>query len=334
MEIAGDLADEFMQGLLAKDPESWMLWNRIRDWVMEGHRRTLDRFGVRIDRHDFESEAMGDVPELIERGLRHGVLEREPDGTVVYRSGREEFETMILVRNDGFPTEHARLLGVYFRMLEERGPATHYIDLSGTEWQPASVLHMELMEKISPERPNERHILLFHGMVTLRNSKMSSSGGEAILIDDLLDQLAALPEIQAVAEIAQGAVDADTIADIVVKSFFLCRPHMKVMEFSWELLTQPDNPGWTIARAWAHAMAPEDETQPHVPELYRLAVLRSQDYHRNLESAATEFNLSGLTSYLVHFCDDYLRAPNSPRLQRVARAVIGRCLRSLGLLEG
>jgi cysteinyl-tRNA synthetase len=218
-------------------------------------------------------------------------------------------------------------------LLDERAANGTYIDLAGTEWQPASAIHMELMRRIHPERNNDRHVQLFHGMVTLKNSKMSSSDGDAVLIDDLLDDLAVLPAVREVAEISAGAVEPDAVADIVIKSFFLCRPHMKVMEFSWDLLTQTDNPGWTIARAWCHALSPADDAgEPFNADLYRLAVIRSQDLYRNVEAAADEFTLAGLTSYLLHFCEDYLKAPGHPRAKRLARRVIGTCLTGLGLI--
>lgn len=330
----GDAADRFMQGWLAGDPDVRALWGRVRTWVMEGHRRTLARFGVVIDRHDFEADGMDDVPPILERGVRMGVLEREPDGTVVYRSGRQEFETMILARDDGFPTEHARLLAVYSRMLAERPDNCTYIDLSGAEWQPPAALHAELMHRIWPERPDVGHMVMFHGMVTLGNSKVSSSGGDALLMDELLDRLAGLEEIRAVADTSGGAVEAETVSDIVVKSFFVCRPHMKEMSFSWELLLQQDNPGWTIARAWCAAVAPDGRDDAEFPtDLYRLLVLRSQEYRRNLEAAAVDYDLAGLASYLLHYCSDYLAAPHHPRLKRLARNVIRRGLYSLGLAD-
>lgn len=332
-----DTADRFMQGWLAGEADAREFWARIRTWVLDAHEETLRRFGVTIDRHDFESDAMADVPQILADGIARGVLEREPDGTIVYRSGREEFETMIMTRNDDFPTEHARLIGVYFRLLDERTGGASYLDLAGTEWQPASAIHMELMARIYPDRPNIGHEQLFHGMVTMKNSKMSSSDGDAVLIDELLDRLGAVDELRAVAEMSGGRVAADALAGIVVKSFFLCRPHMKVMEYSWDLLIGPENPGWTIARAWCSAMAPEsgaaDEADiPFDADRYRLLVIRSQEFHRNLSAAALEFDLAGLSSYLVHYCEDYLAAPEHPRMKRLARVVLHRCLKGLGLI--
>lgn len=327
--VADDLADDFMRRWLAGDTEARELWRHTRDLVLEGHRQTLERFGIFIDRHDYESGSMDDVPALMEHGVHAGILRREPDGTVVYESGREEFEKMVLVRNDGFPTEHARLLGVYYRMFQEWRESRHYIDLSGTEWQPASVLHTELLHRLRPELIFDTHILLFHGMVTLRNAKMSSSEGGAPLIDDLLDELSAVEQVRALAATTSGQVSADHIATMLIKSFFLCRPHMKPMEFSWDLLLQPDNPGWAIARAWCDVNNPAHRPGAFDPDAYRLAVIRSQDFHRNVAGAASTLSLANLASFLLHFCEDYLASPSDPRLRGVVRTVLQQGIRGI-----
>lgn len=331
--VADDLADEYMRGWLAGDTEARELWRHTRDLVLEGHRQTLERFGISIDRHDYESGSMDDVPALIDHGVRAGILRREDDGTVVYESGREEFEKMVLVRNDGFPTEHARLLGVYYRMFAEWRESRHYIDLSGTEWQPASVLHTELLHRLRPELIFDTHILLFHGMVTLRNAKMSSSEGGAPLIDDLLDQLSAVESVRDLAGTTSGTVAAGDIANILVKSFFLCRPHMKPMEFSWDLLLQADNPGWAIAHAWCDVNIPDHHAGTFDADAYRLAVIRSQDFYRNVVSAAATLSLANLASFLLHFCEDYLASPSDPRLRGVVRTVLGQGLASLEMVS-
>jgi len=330
--VSNDLADIYMRQLLAGDPDVRSFWRRTRDMVLDGHRQTLERFGIVIDRCDYESDAMEDIPALMEHGLRSGILRREDDGTVIYESGRAEFETMVLVRNDGFPTEHARLLGVYYRMFAEWRSGRRYIDLSGTEWQPASALHTELLQRLRPELMFGTHILLFHGMVMLRNMKMSSSEGGAPLIDDLLEQLGRVPEIRLLADSSGGTVDAGAVANILVKSFFLCRPHIKPMEFSWDLLLQEDNPGWAIARTWCMVQRPEDGEGTFDPESYRLAVIRSQDFCRNLAGVAESLSLAGPASYLLHFCEDILASSSfDPRLRGVARTVLRRGMRSLGL---
>lgn len=331
--VADDLADEYMRGWLAGDPATRELWRRTRDLVLEGHRQTLARFGITIDRHDYESDAMEDVPALMAHGVGAGIIRRESDGTIVYDSGRPEFEKMVLLRSDGFPTEHARLLGVYYRLFGGWRDRRNYIDLSGTEWQPASVLHTELLERLRPELMFGSHILLFHGMVTLGNTKMSSSEGGAPLIDELLARIDETPEIGELVRLSGGTIAAGELTAIIVKSFFLCRPHMKPMEFSWDLLMGDDNPGWIIARAWCETMKPEGASATFDPDAYRLAVIRSQDFYRTVENAVSTLSLAGLASYLLHFCEDFLASPSDPRLRGVVRTVLQRVMPALGLLR-
>ncbi len=335
VEIVNDLADTFMRRWLAGDPEIRQLWRQIRQWVLDGHRETLGRLGVQVDRHDYESDVVGEVGELMARMLRQGILRSDSQGRIVYESGRAEFELMVLVRNDGFPTEHARLFVTYCRLSGEWRTRCTYLDLAGTEWQPASSLHMELMRKLHSGPVEETHLQLFHGMVTVNDAKMASTSGEALLIDDLLDRLLSAPEIKFVAESSNGAVGVETVADMIVKGFFLCRPAMKDLEFSWDnIMGEKSNPGWIIARAWCRAKSLE-ETGPAAAGLdnaYRLALIRTQDFRRNLRQATRTYSLSGLASYLVSLSEFLLGKPADVRLARIMRAVLGATLSSLGLL--
>ena len=186
----GDRADDLMGRWLAGEREVREKWHRVREAVMEGHRQTLGRLGIRIQRFDYESDALESIGSLVARGLDMGVLESNTEGTVFYRSGRPEFDTMVIQRQGAFPTEHARLIAVYFRLLGERPEGCVYLDLAGSEWKPASDIHMELMERLRPEDNLDSHVQLFHGMVTVRDSKIASSGEGALLIDHLLDDIA------------------------------------------------------------------------------------------------------------------------------------------------
>ncbi|MEK6303224.1 MAG: arginine--tRNA ligase [Acidobacteriota bacterium] len=336
LEMTGDLADDLLRRWMGNDPNVLNLWRQLRNWIMMGHRDTLERLGVRLDRFDFESDAITGVGSLISDGLQRGLLKRTTDGRIIYESGHTEFETMTLVRKDGFPTEHARLLAVYSRLFDQWRSKCTYIDLAGTEWQPASALHMEIMRELRSSEIDQTHIQVFHGMVTVKDQKMNSSDGEAILIDHVLDQLVSAPSVRAIAENSNGAVTANTVADIVLKSYFLCRPVLKPIEYSWDLLMQEkSNPGWTIARTWCHVMSHENNTESDSAadkQAYRLAVIRSQDFRRCLRHGIETLQLSTLTSYLQHYCELFLEKPADAHLGRVARTLLQLTLTSLGLL--
>jgi arginyl-tRNA synthetase len=337
IEITGDFADELMGRWLLGDPQVRGLWHQIRDMVMAGHRATLDRLGVKIDQFDYESVAIDAVPALMAEGLRKGILVRDQDGTVRYSSDRAEFSSMILIRNGDFPTEHARLLAVYYQMSTKRRPDCVYLDLAGNEWQPASALHMELMRKLLPAQERQSHIQLFHGMVSLNDDKMRSSTGEAILLDDLLDRVLESPRTRSVANIAAGAVKLNTVANMVVKGYFLCHPMAKPVDFSWNrLMEERSNPAWVLAHAWCRVMSDghhgDTDSAPD-NEAYRLLAIRSQDFRHALGHATRGFNLSGLTSYSLHLCNYFLTCQPEARLHGVMRTILGVALPSLGLIE-
>ena len=336
-EVVNDLADSFMRRWLAGDLEVNELWRQVKYWVMSGHRDTLSRLGLTIARHDFESDSVADIEQLMKRMLSDGIVSTDPSGRIVYVSGRSEFEVMILVRDDGFPTEHARLVAVYCRLFDELNGNSTYLDLAGTEWQPASGLHMELVRRVLSSKVEETHVQLFHGMVTINDAKMASRDGQAILIDNLLDQLLQSPQVQSLSESTQGAVTVETVADIVVKGFFVCRPTMKPLEFSWsKLMNEKQNPGWLIAHALCHArsLQPTGASAPGINDaVHRLALIRSQDFRRNIRQATLTYSLSGLTSYLIHLCEVFLDRPKDVHLTRVMQELLDATLSSLGLLS-
>jgi len=334
-EVVNDLADVFMRQWLAGDREVHDLWHRVRRWVLSGHQATLSRLGLSLDRHDYESDTVRDIDQLMKRLLRDAIVKSDSAGRIVYVSGRPEFEMMVLVREDGFPTEHARLVAMYCRLFDEfRGEST-YLDLAGTEWQPASSLHMEIMQKALSSKVEETHLQLFHAMVTVNDAKIASRDGGAILIDNLLDQLLSSPQIKSLVESAKGEVEIQTAVDIIVKAFFLCRPAMKTLEFSWDkLMSEKHNPGWMIVRALgqARSLRETSSTAAGMNNAYRLALIRSQDFRRNIRQATRTYSLSGLTSYLIHLCEAFLEGPKDVQLARVMPSLLEATLSSLGLL--
>lgn len=331
-----DLADIFMHRWLKGDPDIRTLWNRIRGWALEGHQQTLDRLGIRIERYDCESSQTDTIPHLIEKALAQRIFKRANNSAIVYHSGRENFKTMIFIRPDGFPTEHARLLAVYGKMLMQRQKDEFYLDLGGAEWQSASTLHMELLAKLWPELDCKSHILVFCGMVVLDNAKINSSSDQAMLLDKLLDRLYDSQEVRNVAALASNQVHLNTVINMIVKSYFLYHPINKSLFFSWErLLNEKSNPGWLIARTWCrviNASQPSASLPPN-DDNYRLAVLSAQEFPGILAHTARTLDLSLLTSYLYHFCENLDEGiQKEKRIHQVVKNILCILLKSLGLL--
>jgi len=334
--LKGDYADELMRGWRRGDPEVRDLWRRLRSWVLEGHRATLERLGVTLDRLDFESTGAERAHELIREGLESGLFQRYRGEMVGYPTGRAEYSQLVLLREDGFPTEHTRLLAVYESLLTELHPDWTYLEVAGDEWQPSAAVLREILERLRPGPHNAVHVRVFHGMVTLDDAKISSSSGEPLLIEELYDRVMASGELAELT--APSAADRFALADVVVRSYFLATAAAKKLNFSWRaFLDGSSNPGWALARAWCRASSADRHGNAEDAEIepaYRVAVLRSQGFRPVLERALERREVTGIFRFLRAFSETYLESPAGAKLDRAARTVLGTALASLGYVAG
>jgi arginyl-tRNA synthetase len=335
-EPRGDSADAVMDAWLAGEERERELWARMREWVLAGHRQTLARLGVRMDGLDFESEGIERARALIAAGLERGVLEHEESGAVVYRTGRSEYTTMVLLRRDGVPTEYARLLGTYHRVFGAVVPDALYVEVAGDEWQQCTAALRDLL-RLLPDGPHDdAYLWTFHGSLTVSGRKMGSRTGEVVWIDDLLDEVASGPGVLALEELAEGSVGPEEIADVLVRGTFLCAPTARPLAFSLQDLVEGrPGPGQTIAEAWCRARRAQLEEPPaqvaQVAQVARTLVVQSQLYPQALARAAEKLDAASLATYLLGLAEACLEA-QQPGL--AAAPVLGRVLSSLGFQVG
>jgi arginyl-tRNA synthetase len=323
----GDRAEAIMHAWLAGALAERALWRRMRGWAMDGHRGTLARLGVTIDRHDYESQAIDRALELIADGLHAGLLERETAGGVVYRTGRSEYATMVLQRADGALTEYGRLLGLYDPILTSLGSQAEFVEVVGIEWQPAATAIWEVLHALRGNR-GDRLEFAYHGSVTAAGQKIGSSTGEVTWIDDLLDDLATSEGVRRLHELSGGKIAPEQLADMVIRGTFLASPTAQPLAFSYaRLRTGGSGPGWTIAQAWCRAQQPC--TLHRGALVARTAIVQSQLYQRSLRRAVARRDTAGLASYVVGLCEACLASPEpGPAAAPILRCV----LNSLGFL--
>ncbi len=132
--------------MLDGDQEAIELWSKTRAWVISGQRKTLARLGISFDRVFFESDFLPEVAELSNLGLEHGMLQRRPDGAVIYLTDREELEEMPLLRADGLPTQHMRALAYWMAAPGLEG--TTSIQVCGLEWVAHVTCRRQLMDEM------------------------------------------------------------------------------------------------------------------------------------------------------------------------------------------
>ncbi|MEM7305825.1 MAG: arginine--tRNA ligase [Planctomycetota bacterium] len=336
--VRGDLADEMVRGWLAEEPDVRALWDRLVTGALDGQRATLARLGIAMDRLALESESLPRVTAYLDHGLATGLLQRADDGSVHYHAGRSGYERLPLLRSDGLPTEHARVIGLFLQQYDRLAaqPLDAWVVVCGDEWDAAGAVELELASRLGAGELAEKVEVVTHGMVTLAGSKMKSRDGKALLIDDLLDRLGELPELRAMAGESAGRVSAEQASQMLVKGYFLSRKLPKALEFRWEDFAAPErNPAWFLARAWCRVnggaeRAPDATARDD--EACRVALLQAFHLPPLVHAAADGFAGTELAKFAVGLAKWTLEQRSEPRLDAVVRAVLARTLGALGLL--
>jgi arginyl-tRNA synthetase len=333
-----DDAQRLLSGVEQEDPEALALWRRVRDWAVEGQNETLARLGLHFERVLYDSQRTQTSKDVAQLGIERGVFIREPRGTIAYLTGDDSYPVMPLTRADGFPTHHLRVVAMWRDMMIELQGAD-LIHLSGDEWK-AHVIHAEeLLTRLEPELRvlPSRHIV--HGMVSSEvDGELSSSKGTAQLVDELLDELAARPEVQALVREGEPMMGADDLVAIALLGFCLDKPVHKglVMPTVEHFLDPEHNTGWRMALAWAKAWEAGNDGAPDpAPEdtAYRHIVLQAQIHRRNLAVALEDLDLLKYVRYVGHLSGWYLDGEHDARVGRVMRAILVCGLGALGLVR-
>ncbi|MFL5817213.1 MAG: arginine--tRNA ligase [Conexibacter sp.] len=334
-----DLAQRLLTGVEQGDPDAVALWRRVRDWAVEGQNETLARLGVRFERILYDSDRTARTQEVARVGVERGTFVREERGTIAYLTGDDSYPVMPLTRADGFPTHHLRVVAMWLDMMLDEPQGTDLIHLSGDEWK-AHVIHVEeLLGRLEPGRRvlPSRHVV--HGMVSSEvDGELSSSKGTAQLVDTLLDELAARPEVRTRAREDVPLLGAEDLVTIAVLGLCLDKPvHKGLAMPPLEGFLDPEqNTGWRIALAWVKAWNPaNDGAADPAPDdaAYRHIVLQAQLHRRNLAVALEDLDLLKYVRYLGHLSGWYLDDVHDARVGRVMRAILVSGMGALGLVR-
>jgi arginyl-tRNA synthetase len=329
--------DDFAETLLARwsdgDAEAVELFDRLRTWTMAGQEETHARLGFAMDKTMFESEFLDACDQVVEEGLASGLLVTAESGAVLFPTGDEEFPNFLITRTDGFPTQHLRYIGTW-RAIGPELEGARTVGVWGSEWGPLTKYNRMILTGLDPDlRPNPETAVV-HGMVTLGSEVISSSSGAAFLIDALLDELEAAPEVVALCE-QHERCEPGVVARTVALGFFLAIAPGKKLSFSIrQLLDEDANVGWALAKAWATAWDAEydGDVDPDPDDLdYRFLVVRSQAQRRFVLQALETVELAPLARHILHLSRWFCSIEPSPRTARAMRTLVAEGSTALGL---
>jgi arginyl-tRNA synthetase len=331
-----DTAEELLERWCAGDPNVALLFDEVRDWVVDGHAATYARLGVRVDRTLFESDYLAHAEALVREGLACGAIERGTDKATLYPTGEEAYPQLLLHRRDGFPTQHLRYVATYdaTRPLLD-GART--VAVFGSEWRGLIRSCEALLRRLRPGEQVHPTDNLMHEMVLGDGgAAVKSSRGGALLVDELFERVVEADPVAGLAR-RHGRLDAEQLGRIVLLGFFLGRPLQERMSVTpEELFDVRRNVGFSLAQAWARACDPRHDGAPD-PEPeddgYRFVLVQSQRHRRLLARCVEDVDLLPFVRFHYHLTRWFAGVQATPRIARAMRGVLGEGLTALGLAE-
>jgi arginyl-tRNA synthetase len=327
-----DLASALIGKWRSGDDDATALWRKIRGWAMEGQAETLARLGVQLDRLLFESDYLTEIDAAGDHLLRAGVAEATESEALLHPTGDESYPYMVLRRPDGHSTQHLRYYALWSATHELLGSATS-IQVMGDEWLPLTKHGKAITQGLSASGEMHPTRCVLHGMVTVENEVVKSSGRSPWLIDDLLDGVAGDPRLMEVCE-GDGAC-AERLAGTIALGSCLSKPPASRMSISRELLFDTrENLGWTLATAAVVAWHPSNDGEPEPAaedRQYRFLVAQSQVHRRLARRALLELDPTPLALFHTHLARWFLASGQEPRLARAMRTILASGMASLGM---
>ncbi len=171
-----------------RDPEIYLLWTTMNNWVYDGFNVTYDKMGVDFDRLYYESETYILGKDLVSEGLAKGVLYQKEDSSVWIDLTSEGLDHKLLLRSDGTSVYMTQDLGTAVDRFSDYPQLTGIIYTVGNEQDYHFQVLFLILKKLGYNWA-EACYHLSYGMVDLPSGKMKSREGTVVDADDLIDEV-------------------------------------------------------------------------------------------------------------------------------------------------
>ncbi|MGA2545103.1 MAG: arginine--tRNA ligase [Rectinemataceae bacterium] len=187
---AEEKAQELLVRWEAGDPEVRILWQKMKNWVIEGIKVTYARTNVSFDLYDFESETYELGVDKVLSGLAKGVFYKEADGSVWADFEDINLDKKVFLRKDGTSLYITQDIGTAIARHQD-WPYDRLIYVVGSEQQYHFKILFETLRRLGYAWASDLHHLAY-GMVNLPSGRMKTREGTVVDADDLMDELASL----------------------------------------------------------------------------------------------------------------------------------------------
>ena len=230
-----------------RDPEIVSLWEKTREWSLEGFRQMYAALDIRFDKYYFNSEEEQPGKALVEELVKRGIAtdERPEGGAVVVKIDevlgltKEQYRTTVILRSDGtalYATEDLALVLHKFRDYPNLTRSIYIVDVR----QSLHFTQVFKILEIAGHEEAKKCVHVAYELVTLPgNVVMSSREGTVVLMEDLLREATARAKAEAQKKNPSLTEEQlESVAKAVglgaLKYPVLARENTKLVTFDWQ----------------------------------------------------------------------------------------------------
>jgi len=176
-----------------REPEVVALWEKTRQWSLEGFNQMYDMLDIRFDKYYFNSEEEHPGKEVVNDLIKRGIaVDERPEGPVIVKLDEllgnkdEKYRVLVVLRSDGtalYATEDLSLVLHKFRDYPDMVRSVYVVDVRQS-------LHFTQVFKtleIARYEQAKKCVHVAYELVTLPgNVVMSSREGTVVLLENLI----------------------------------------------------------------------------------------------------------------------------------------------------
>jgi arginyl-tRNA synthetase len=172
----------------ARDPEVYLLWTTMNNWVYDGFAVTYEKMGVDFDQLYYESDTFLLGKDVVIEGLKKGVFFKKEDGSVWIDLTEDGLDEKLVLRGDGTAVYMTQDIGTAIERFRDFPSLNGIVYTVGNEQDYHFKVLFLILKKLGYSW-SEECFHLSYGMVDLPTGKMKSREGTVVDADDLIDDV-------------------------------------------------------------------------------------------------------------------------------------------------
>jgi len=296
-------AREWSKKIENGDEEALRLWKKFRKATIEHNKKDYSRMGIKFDRWTGESVVADEAEEVIEEGVEKDIFQKDDDGSIYVDFKDEKYPSTIVKRNDGSTLYLSRDVANIRKREQEGFDLNLYIVANEQDLHFQQLF--EIADRFGIDIPSEH---ISYGMLHLEEGSMSSSKGNIITLDKVIDRA-----VEKAEEIEGRDVgNSEEVGLGAIKYANLAVSRSKDIEFNWdEVLTFEGDSGpylqYTNVRAKSIIRESdlEGELNGEIDEAEYRLVKKLSEFPEKIDTAAGQREPAKIANYLSDLCEEF-----------------------------